>query len=95
MIELVEYGRYRYRRIAALLRDAGWQVNDKRIERLWRREGLKVLMKRPKKGRHWLDNGSCNYAGGAGSRLSGQSKKKARSTALSAIACTVRTNKMR
>ena len=33
---------YGYRRIAALLRDAGWQVNDKRVERLWRREGLKV-----------------------------------------------------
>ena len=36
------YGRYGYRRIAALLRDAGWLVNDKRVERLWRREGLKV-----------------------------------------------------
>ena len=43
MIELArQYGRYGYRRIAALLRDAGWQVNDKRVERLWRREGLKV-----------------------------------------------------
>ena len=42
MIELARrYGRYGYRRIAALLRDAGWQVNDKRVERLWRREGLK------------------------------------------------------
>ena len=42
MIELArQYGRYGYRRIAALLRDAGWQVNDKRVERLWRREGLK------------------------------------------------------
>jgi len=51
MVELVrQYGRYGYRRIAALLRDAGWQVNDKRIERLWRREGLKVPMKQPKKG---------------------------------------------
>jgi putative transposase len=38
MIELArQYGRYGYRRIAALLRDAGWQVNDKRVERLWRR----------------------------------------------------------
>ena len=37
-----QFGRYRYRRIAALLRDAGWLVNDKRVERLWRREGLKV-----------------------------------------------------
>ena len=40
MIELTrQYGRYGYRRVAALLRDAGWQVNDKRIERLWLREG--------------------------------------------------------
>ena len=60
MIELVrQYGRYGYRRIAALLRDAGWQVNDKRIERLWRREGLKVPMKQPKRGRLWLNDGSC------------------------------------
>ena len=52
MIEFTrQYGRYGYRRIAALLRDAGWQVNDKRIERLCRREGLKVPMKQPKKGR--------------------------------------------
>ena len=37
-----EYGRYGYRRIAAMLRDAGWVVNIKRVERIWRREGLKV-----------------------------------------------------
>jgi len=60
MIELTrQYGRYGYRRIAALLRDAGWDVNDKRVERLWRREGLKVPMKQPKKGRLWLNDGSC------------------------------------
>lgn len=60
MIELTrQYGRYGYRRIAALLRDAGWQVNDKRVERLWRREGLKVPMKQSKKGRLWLNDGSC------------------------------------
>ncbi|MDE1132577.1 MAG: IS3 family transposase [Ascidiaceihabitans sp.] len=60
MIELTrQYGRYGYRRIAALLRDAGWQVNDKRVERLWRREGLKMPMKQPKKGRLWLHDGSC------------------------------------
>ncbi len=60
MIELTrQYGRYGYRRIAALLRDAGWLVNDKRVERLWRREGLKVPMKQPKKGRLWLNDGSC------------------------------------
>ena len=60
MIELTrQFGRYGYRRIAALLRDAGWHVNDKRIERLWRREGPKVPMKQPKKGRLWLNDGSC------------------------------------
>ena len=60
MIELArQYGRYGYRRIAALLREAGWEVNDKRVERLWRREGLKVPKKQPKKGRLWLNDGSC------------------------------------
>ena len=53
------YSRYGYRRIAALLRDAGWQVNDKRALRLWRREGLKVPGKQPKRGRLWLNDGSC------------------------------------
>ena len=60
MIELArQYGRYGYRRIAAMLRDAGWQLNDKRVERLWRREGLKAPMKQPRKGRLWLNDGSC------------------------------------
>ncbi|MEO0637984.1 MAG: IS3 family transposase [Pseudomonadota bacterium] len=60
MIELARhYGRYGYRRIAALLRDAGWQVSDGRVERLWRREGLKVPSKQPKKSRIWLNDGSC------------------------------------
>ena len=60
MIKLArQYGRYGYRRIAATLRDAGWQLNDKRVERLWRREGLKVPMKQPKSGRLWLSDGSC------------------------------------
>jgi transposase InsO family protein len=53
------YGRYGYRRITALLRDAGWRVNKKRVERIWRREGLKVPSKQPKKGRLWLNDGSC------------------------------------
>ena len=39
------YGRLGYRRVAAMLRDAGRQLNDKRVECLWRREGLKVPMK--------------------------------------------------
>ena len=60
IIELArQYGRYGYRKIAALLRDAGWLVNDKRVERIWRREGLKVPQKQPKRGRLWLDDGSC------------------------------------
>jgi transposase InsO family protein len=60
MIELArQYGSYGYRRVAVLLREAGWQVSDGRIERLWRREGLKVPPKQPKKGRLWLNDGSC------------------------------------
>lgn len=60
IIELArQYGRYGYRKIAALLRHAGWLVNDKRVERIWRREGLKVPYKQPKRGRLWLADGSC------------------------------------
>jgi putative transposase len=53
------FGRYGYRRITALLRNDGWHVNEKRVYRIWRREGLKVPMKRPKRGRLWLNDGSC------------------------------------
>jgi putative transposase len=53
------YGRYGYRRVTALLREAGWAVNRKRVERIWRQEGLKVPAKQPKKGRLWLHDGSC------------------------------------
>ena len=60
IIELArQYGRYGYRKITALLRDAGWIVNAKRVERIWRREGLKVPAKQPKRGRLWLNDGSC------------------------------------
>ena len=55
-----QYGRYGYRKVAELLRStAGWVVNDKRVERIWRREGLKVPAKQPKRGRLWLADGSC------------------------------------
>ena len=54
-----EYGRYGYRRITAMLRTDGWGVNHKRVERIWRREGLKVPRKQPNKGRLWLNEGSC------------------------------------
>ena len=61
IVELArQYGRYGYRKIAELLRStAGWVVNDKRVERIWRREGLKVPKKQPKRGRLWLNDGSC------------------------------------
>jgi transposase InsO family protein len=46
-----QYGRYGYRQITVLLKREGWQVNHKRVERLWRREGLKVPQKQPKRKR--------------------------------------------
>lgn len=54
-----DYGRYGYRRIHALLIKAGWDVSLSVIERLWRREGLKVPQKQPKRRRLWLSDGSC------------------------------------
>jgi putative transposase len=55
-----KYGRYGYRRITALLNnEKGWRVNHKRVERIWRKEGLKVPKKQPKRGRLWLNDGSC------------------------------------
>ena len=53
------YGRYGYRRVTALLRAEGWRANHKRVERIWRREGLKVPKRQPKRGRLWLTDGSC------------------------------------
>jgi len=54
-----DYGRYGYRRITVLLKTEGWQVNHKRVERLWRQEGLKVPQKQPQRRRLWLNDGSC------------------------------------
>ena len=60
IIELAtQYGRYGYCRITALLKQEEWQVNHKKIERIWRREGLKVPQKQPKRRRLWLNDGSC------------------------------------
>ncbi|WP_156875009.1 IS3 family transposase [Sulfitobacter alexandrii] len=60
IIELArKYGRYGYRMITGMLNQSGWHVNHKRVERIWRREGLKVPQKQPKKGRLWLNDGSC------------------------------------
>jgi len=54
-----QYGRYGYRPVTALLNQSGWHVNHKRVERIWKREGLKVPPKQKKKGRLWLNDGSC------------------------------------
>ena len=55
----MRYGRYGYRRIRRMLVDEGWRVNVERVWRIWRREGLKVPSKQPKRGRLWLNDGSC------------------------------------
>jgi transposase InsO family protein len=60
IIELAcNYGRYGYRRITAMLHAEDWTVNHKRVERIWREEGLKVPQKQPKRRRLWLNDGSC------------------------------------
>jgi putative transposase len=53
IIELArQYGRYGYRKVAELLRQVGWTINDKRVERIWQREGLKVPHKQPNRVRY-------------------------------------------
>ena len=60
IVELAtQYGRYGYRRVAALLREAGWTVSAKRVARIWRQEGLKVPQRQPRRGRLSLTDGSC------------------------------------
>jgi putative transposase len=60
IVELAKaYGRYGYRRITALLRREGWRVNHKKVERIWRQEGLRVPKKQPKRRRLWWNDGSC------------------------------------
>ena len=54
-----QYGRYGYRRITVLLQHAGWKVGKDRVQRIWRREGLKVPQKQRPRGRFWLHDGSC------------------------------------
>jgi hypothetical protein len=49
-----QHGCYGYRRITALLKRAGWQVGKDRVERIWRREGLKVPQKQKPRGRLWF-----------------------------------------
>jgi transposase InsO family protein len=53
----LRHPRYGYRRITALVRAEGWQVNRKRVQRLWRTEGLKVPGKQRKRRRvGWAAN---------------------------------------
>jgi putative transposase len=60
IVELAEqYGRYGYRMITGFLKEEGFRVNHKRVERIWRQEGLKVPKKQPKRKRLWLHDGSC------------------------------------
>ena len=60
IVELAcQYGRYGYRLITGLLRNEGFTVNHKRVERIWRTESLKVPQKQPKRRRLWLNDGSC------------------------------------
>jgi putative transposase len=60
MIRLArEFGRYGDRRITVLLQREGWRGTHNRVERSWRREGLKGPQKQPKRGRLWLTDGSC------------------------------------
>jgi len=54
-----QYGRYGYRRVTALLWQEGWKISPSRVERIWKQEGLKVPQKQPKRGRLWLNDGSC------------------------------------
>ena len=55
MIRLAkQYGRYGYRKIAQLLRIEGWHVNHKKVERLWREEGLQLPARHKKRKRLYL-----------------------------------------
>jgi transposase InsO family protein len=60
IVELAsQYGRYGYRRITTVLKRDGWQVGKDRVERIWRREGLKVPQRQKPRGRLWFNDGSC------------------------------------
>jgi len=54
-----QFGRYGYRRVTNVLRNEGWQINYKRVERVWRKHGLKVPQRQKKRGRLWFNDGSC------------------------------------
>jgi len=54
------YGRYGYRFIASMIRNAGWgQATTAKVARIWLQEGLKIPQKQPPRGRLWFSDGSC------------------------------------
>ncbi len=53
------YGRVGYRMVTNMMRNSGTKINHKRVERIWREEGLKLPKKQIKKRRLWLNDGSC------------------------------------
>jgi transposase InsO family protein len=77
------YGRYGYRRVTALLRAEGWPVNHKRVERIWRQEGLKVPKRQPKRGRLRLNDAPASGCGPRTGATCGRmtSRLRARTTA--------------
>ena len=60
IIDIVtNYGRVGYRMVTAMMRNRGRVINHKRVERIWREEGLKLARRQTKKRRLWLTDGSC------------------------------------
>ena len=84
IVELAtQYGRYGYRRITAMLQEEGYRVNHKRVERLWRQEGLKVPARQPKRKRLWLKDGSrpkADATGGTPDAIPTKGASKSRTT---------------
>jgi len=54
------YGRYGYRFIAGMMRNAGWgQAIKAKVAPIWRQEGLKIPQEQPPRGRLWFNDGGC------------------------------------
>ena len=54
------YGRYGYRFIAGMMRNAGWgQATTAKVAHIWRQEGLKIPQKQLSRGGLWFNDGSC------------------------------------
>jgi transposase InsO family protein len=60
IIETVcNYGRVGYRMVTDMMRNNGRRINHKRVERIWREEGLKLPKKQTKRHRLFLADDSC------------------------------------